>query len=246
MNWHLWHFLPYHLRALLSFVIVDHWSLIWFDDFKIAQSAEKRAAAGPWQLHPDWQTFTTYSNISVRIISLIHDHSMHIWVSHSFTFLRFEEPRLHLLIGTHPWPTEDLSDSLCPTALLSPVSRAHQQCIICTIGFIIHTHTYIYILSVLSNIHAFVATCRFSWPQQYKYFLARDESWGFFNLPSRGWRLNVASQALLRNASLRQKASEQGDDDGTDGIPNFGGSAWATNENSWGHLSRATNLYWIS
>lgn len=144
MNWHLWHFLPYHLRALLSFVIVDHWSLIWFDDFKIAQSAEKRAAAGPWQLHPDWQTFTTYSNISVRIISLIHDHSMHIWVSHSFTFLRFEEPRLHLLIGTHPWPTEDLSDSLCPTALLSPVSRAHQQCIICTIGFIIHTPTYIY------------------------------------------------------------------------------------------------------
>lgn len=109
-----------------------------------------------------------------------------------------------------------------------------------------HTHIYIYILSVLSNIHAFVATCRFSWPQQYKYFLARDESWGFFNLPSRGWRLNVASQALLRNASLRQKASEQGDDDGTDGIPNFGGSAWATNENSWGHLSRATNLYWIS
>lgn len=51
-------------------------------------------------LHPDWQTFRTYSNISVRIISLIHHHSMHIWVSHSFTLFRFEEPKLHLLIGT--------------------------------------------------------------------------------------------------------------------------------------------------
>ena len=45
------------------------------------------------------------------------------------------------------------------------------------------------------------------------------------------------SEALLRNASLRQKASEQGHVGGTDGIPNLGGSACATNENSWGHLS---------
>lgn len=74
-------------------------------------------------------------------------------VSHSF---RFEEPpRLHLLIGTHPWPTEDLSDSLCPRALqmytmllalacITGTSAMHSSHRRSAIGFIIHIYIYIY------------------------------------------------------------------------------------------------------
>ena len=105
---------------------------------------------------PDWQAFRTYSNISIPVTSSIHHHSMHISVSRSGLL---KNPGFTFTLGqSHPWPTEDLSDS--GSARNRP-ANVHNACS----SHVYHGHTsnvyhrfhyiyiyLVYVLSVLSNI----------------------------------------------------------------------------------------------